>query len=141
MSDLEIKREILPGGSIRLSSGDCAFLYKRPRSGVLHVTISGHDTGQFGTSTLDEINGAINREGVLELFIDAREAFGAAVSVSDDWTKFFALNREKLSRVHVLVGSKVVQLTGAIAQHLSRTGNLIQIYSDAELFDGKLNSN
>jgi hypothetical protein len=108
---------------------------------VLHVTISGHDTGQFGTSTLDEIYAAINREGVIELFVDAREAFGAAVSVSDEWTRFFAQNRDKLSRVHVLVGSKVVHLTVAIAQHLSRTGNLIQIYSDPEIFDNKLNTN
>src|SRR5688572_23220648 len=49
----EIKREILPGGDVRLSSGDCTFLYQRPRSGVLLVTISGHDSGQFGTTTLD----------------------------------------------------------------------------------------
>jgi hypothetical protein len=141
MSLPEIKREILPGGDIRLSSGDCAFLYQRPRAGVLLITISGHDAGQFGTSTLDEIHAAINREGILELFVDAREAPGAAVSVSDDWTRFFSLNREKLSRVHVLVGgSKVMQLTVAIARHLSRTGNLIQIYSDAEIFNGKLNN-
>ena len=78
-----IKREIIPGGSILLSSGDCTFLYQRPRPGVLQIMISGHDTGQFGTSTLDEILTAINRVGKLELFIDAREAFGAAVSVSD----------------------------------------------------------
>jgi hypothetical protein len=136
----EIKREILPGGDIRLSSGDCTFVYQRPRPGVLLVTISGYDAGQFGTSTLDEIHAAINREGILKLFVDAREARGAAVGVSDDWTRFFSLNREKLSRVHVLVGgSKVLQLTVAIAQHLSRTGNLIQIYSDADSFNDKLN--
>jgi hypothetical protein len=139
MNALEIKREILPGGDIKLSSGDCTFVYHRPRPGVLHVTISGNDTGQFGTSTLDEVRAAINREGAIELFVDAREAFGAAVSVSDEWTRFFSLNKENLSRVHVLVGSKVVRLTVAIAQHLSRTGNLIQIYSDPDLFNGKLN--
>lgn len=139
MNALEIKREILPGGSIKLSSGDCTFVYQRPRSGVLLVTISGNDTGQFGTTTLDEVRAAISRDGAIELFVDAREAFGAAVSVSDEWTRFFSLNKEKLSRVHVLVGSKVVYLTVAIAQHLSRTGNLIQIYSDPDLFTGKLN--
>jgi hypothetical protein len=138
----EIKREILPGGDVRLSSGDCAFLYRRPRPNVLHVTISGYDNGQFGTSTLDEIQTAISREGSLELFVDAREAVGATVSVSEDWTRFFAVNQEKLKRVHVIIGaSKVLQLTVSIAQHLSRTGNLIQIYSDAETFNGKLNSN
>jgi hypothetical protein len=140
MNSSEITREILPGGSIRLSSGDCTFLYRRTRPGVLCVTISGYDAGQFGTATLDEILTAINREGKLELFVDARDATGTATGVSDDWTRFFSANREKLSRVHVLIGeSKVLQLTVAIAQHLSRTGNLIQIYSDPEIFNGKLN--
>ena len=140
MNVSEIKREILPGGDIRLSSGNCTFLYPRPRPGVLRVTISGHDSGQFGASTLDEILAAINREGKIELFVDAREASGAATNVSDEWTRFFSLNREKLSRVHILVGgSKVLQLTISIAQHLSRTGNLIQIYSDPEIFNRKLN--
>jgi hypothetical protein len=136
----EIKREILPGGDIRLSSGNCTFLYQRRRPSVLQVTISGYDAGQFGTATLDEILTAINREGKIELFVDARDATGTATGVSDDWTRFFSANREKLSRVHVLIGeSKVLQLTVAIAQHLSRTGNLIQIYSDPEIFGSKLN--
>jgi hypothetical protein len=124
-----------------LSSGDCAFLYRRVRSGVLLVTISGYDAGQFGTATLDEILTAIAREGKIELFVDARRATGAGVGVSEDWTRFFSTSREKLARVHVLVGeSKVLQLTIAIAQHLSRTGNLIQIYSNAENFSSKLNN-
>jgi hypothetical protein len=104
----------------------------------LLVTITGNDTGQFGTRTLDEIRLELLRNRPLELFVDAREAVGAAVSVSDEWTRFFALNREHLKRVSVLVGSKVVYLTVAIAQHLSRTGNLIQIYSDPEIFEARL---
>jgi hypothetical protein len=140
MSNPEIKREILPGGDVRLSSDECTFFYQRVCPGVVRVTISGYDAGQFGTATLDEILTAINREGSLELFVDAREASGVSPRVSDDWTRFFSTNREKLARVHVLVGgSKVVHLTVAIAQHLSRTGNLIQIYSDPEGFESKLN--
>ncbi len=105
------------------------------------MTITGNDTGQFGTSTLDEIVMAIQRERPLELFVDARGAVGAAVSVSDDWTRFFSSNRASLSRVHILAGSKSVYLTVltvAVAQHLSRTGNLIQIYSDPELFQQRM---
>jgi hypothetical protein len=138
MSSERVKREVLGPNKVGLSSGDCSFIYERLRPGALLVTISGHDLGQFGTDTLDEIRAEINRERVVELFVDAREAFGAAVSVSDEWTRFFSLNRENLSRVHVLVGSKAVYLTVAIAQHLSRTGNLIQIYSDPEIFAQKI---
>jgi hypothetical protein len=58
--------------------------------------------------------------------------------VSDDWTRFFSTHRPSLSRAHVLVGSKVAYLTVAMAQHLSRTGNLLQICSDPEIFDARL---
>ena len=136
MPATEVKKEIF-GDGVRLSAGNCTFTFRRPRPGVLHVVIIGMDSGQFGTTTLDEFRAEIARHRPVELYIDAREATGAAVSVSDEWTKFFASHRADLSRVHVLVGSKVVQLTVAIAQHLSRTGNLIQIYSDPELFDSR----
>jgi hypothetical protein len=57
--------------------------------------------------------------------------------VSREWTRFFSLNQKDLNRVSVLVSDKSVQLTVAIAQHLSQTGKLIQIYTDAELFEAK----
>lgn len=136
MPGSEVKKEILSTG-VKLSAGDCTFVYQRLRPGVLSIVISGNDTGQFGTTTLDEIRSEIGRNRPVELFVDAREALGPAVSVSDEWTRFFSTHRADLSRVHVLVGSKVVYLTVAIAQHLSRTGNLIQIYSDPALFAAK----
>lgn len=138
MTQPKIERETLQDGRVKLSAGDCSFVFARPKPGVLRVTISGYDTGQFGTSSLDEIRDELQRHQPLELFVDAREAFGATVSVSDEWTRFFMANRERLRRVSVLVGSKALYLTVAIAQHLSRTGSLIQIYSDAELFDARI---
>ena len=135
-----IARELLPGGAVRLSCGDATFAFVRPHPGRLLVTINGMDKGQFGASTLDEITAALDREGSLELFIDARDAVGATVSVSDEWTRFFSVQRARLRRVHVLAGSKAVKLTVSIAQHLSRTGDLIQIYSDPQIFEGRLHS-
>jgi len=131
-----VTRTIAETGELQLSADGCTFVYRPLRPGALLVTITGHDTGQFGSSTLDEIRLELLRNRPLELFVDAREALGPAVSVSREWTRFFVLNRDQLRRVNVLVGSKVVELTIAIAQHLSRTGNLIQIYSDAEAFAG-----
>ena len=133
-------REALADGTVVLSADGCVFSYRRPAPRALLVAIAGHDRGQFGTATLDEISLALQRERPLELFIDAREAVGAAVSVSDDWTRYFATNRSDFRRVHVLAGSRVVQLTVAIAQHLSRTGELIQIYSDPQIFESCLAS-
>jgi hypothetical protein len=133
-----VTRELLPGGVVRLSSEQATFEFSRPSPGRLLVTIRGIDKGQFGPSTLDEITAALHRESSVELFIDAREAVGASVSVSDEWTRFFSVQRTRLRRVHVLAGSKAVKLTVAIAQHLSRTGDLIQIYSDPQIFDARL---
>jgi hypothetical protein len=72
------------------------------------------------------------------LFVDAEAAVAAMVEVSKEWTHFFSTNREKLKRVSVLVGSRTIELTVAIAQHLSQTGNLIQIYTDRALFEERL---
>ena len=84
---------------------------------------------------------ALLRERPLELFVDASAASMPAVDVSRDWTHFFSANREHLTRVSILVSSKSVELTIAIAQHLSQTGRLIQIYSDADLYAARLGGN
>ena len=88
------------------------------------------EIGSDGTVTLKDV-----APRVLELFVDATRASMPAVNVSREWTRFFALNQKDLKRVSVLVGSKSVELTIAIAQHLSQTGKLIQIYSDEEIFE------
>ena len=129
-----IERTTLPDGRWQLAADKAAFVYERLRPGVLLMTISGFDNGQFGTASLDEIRLEMLRQRPVELFVDAQQAIAVSVSVSKEWTQFFALNREQLTRVSVLVGSKAIELTVAIAQHLSQTGNLIQIYSDVELF-------
>ena len=140
MAESTISRELLPGGVVRLSAMGASFEFRRLRPGALLVTIAGVDNGQFGLATLDEITAALNREGSLELFVDARDAAGAAVSVSDEWTRFFTVQRPRLRHVHVLAGSRAIKLTVAIAQHLSRTGDLIQIYSDPQIFESRLAS-
>jgi len=127
----------IEGKTIRLTAGDCTFTYFSPKPGILHLTITGYDTGQFGTATLDEIRAEIARERPLTLFVDARSAIGPVVKVSDEWSRFFTLNRANLSAVHILVDSKAVYLSVAIAQHRSETGNLIQIYSNPENFEAQ----
>jgi hypothetical protein len=138
MTQREFKREILTDGSVRIASGDSAFEFSRPRTDVLVVAITGYDKGQCGTAPLAEIDSVLRLVGTLQLFVDARSAVGATVRVSEDWTKFISRRKDELDRVHVLAGSKMVELTVAIARHLSRTGNLIQIYSDPAIFEVQL---
>jgi hypothetical protein len=132
-----VTREMRADGTVALKAGKCVFEFTRPAPGTLEVRIEGTDKGQFGTAALDEIALAIVRERPIELFVDASKASMPAVAVSQEWTRFFSLNRKDLKRVSVLVSSKSVELTVAIAQHLSRTGNLIQIYSDPSLFEAR----
>jgi len=126
---------MLPGHRTRLTAGGGSFEFAPLRDNVLQVTIAGEDLGQFGYAALDEIGLALLRKPPLELFIDAEHVTSISVEVSRQWAQFFATNRRQLKRVSVLTGSKLVNLTVAIAQHLSQTGNLIQIYSDRTLFD------
>ncbi|MES3026000.1 MAG: hypothetical protein V4857_30840 [Pseudomonadota bacterium] len=136
--EIELTKQVAADGSLRLASGNGQFTFRRLCPGALLVTITGNDTGQFGTAALDEIRLEILRHGALELLIDAEMAQLVAPEVSQEWTRFFSASREQLKRVSVLTGSKLINLTVAIAQHLSYTGKLIQIYSDRELFDAAL---
>ena len=138
MSEPKFSRSALPDGSVRLATQQGSFTFSRPRPGVLFVTISGHDTGDFGSATLDEITQALNRERPLTLFVDTREAISVTPIVRTDWTRFFSSNRANLTAVHVLTRSKAVHLSVAVAQHFSDTGNLIRLYSKPEVFEAKL---
>jgi hypothetical protein len=137
MTDATVTREIKGDGSVVVRDARCTFTFRRIGRGVMELSIAGIDNGQLGTAPLDELSMALVRERPLELFVDATEASMPAVSVSREWTRFFALNQKDLKRVSVLVSSKSVELTIAIAKHLSETGKLIQIYSDQQLYESR----
>ncbi|HYE98365.1 MAG TPA: hypothetical protein VEJ18_05605 [Planctomycetota bacterium] len=131
---------ILGDGSARLSDGGCTFTFERPRPGVLVVRIAGTDKGLLGTAPIDHVRQEIGRFGQLDLFIDARDAGVASLDVSDAWTAFFHANAGGLRRVSILAVSQFVHLTVSVAKLFSRTGELIQIYSDAALFEAALDA-
>lgn len=112
----------------------CAFTFERVRPGVLLVVISGYDSGELGTAPLDELTSEVERSAPLELFIDASDARGAAWEVSRQWTHWFRAHQHRLLHVHILVRSRYLHQTVLVAKELSRTANLLTIYSDAERF-------
>lgn len=124
--------------TVRLSADRCTFTFERLGPGVLLVAISGYDKGGFGTAVLDEFTGEMRRFASLELFIDASEAQGATWNVSQQWTSWFRAHRDHLARVSILVRSKYLRQTIAVAKELSRTGDLIAIYSDPDRFEAAL---
>ena len=137
-----IDREVLADGSVKLSAGDCVFRYRRLRPGIIVVRISGDDVGQFGTATMDELATEFDRfQAPIELFIDATEALGPVTKVMEAWAAWFEIHHKRLKHVDILIPpeAKVLQLTVAIARHLSRTGDLISIHLDAENFNSAVN--
>lgn len=126
-------RETLPDGSTRLSKGGCSFTYTLVAPRALRVDIRGRDTGQFGPAPLEEIRLHLGGPP-LELFVDAREADGPTSEVSEAWTRFLNKEAPHLKRVSILAVSKFVHLTVSVAKLFSRTGDLVQVYSEPELF-------
>jgi hypothetical protein len=49
--------------------------------------------------------------GPFTLFIDARRTQGASVDVSNVWAQWLRSHRDQLFRVHMLTGSKFIQMT------------------------------
>ena len=134
MAAVGITRSLHSQGRWELRAGGASFVYERAAPGVLLLTVTGIDRGQFGSEPLREISAEIDRQGSLHLFVNAKAAVAVWPHVSREWTQFFWRERARLRRVSVLVGSRAIGLTIEIAQHLARTGNLVQIYSDEELF-------
>lgn len=110
------------------------FTFERVHPGVMLVSIAGYDKGDFDTAPLDEIVAEMQRYAPLELFIDASRARGVAWKVSQQWTSWFRTHWDRLSRVNILVRSKYVKQTILVAKELSRTKNLLCLYSDVERF-------
>ncbi|HVX93278.1 MAG TPA: hypothetical protein VHK47_00105 [Polyangia bacterium] len=50
-----MNRTATTAGKVQMEAEKCVFSYERLRPGALLVTITGHDNGQFGSATLDEI--------------------------------------------------------------------------------------
>lgn len=128
-----LKRETTSDGAVRLEAGRCVFRYRLLAPRVLKVDIQGRDRGQFGPAVFEEIRFHMGGEP-LELFVDASRAEGPTQEVSEAWTRF--LNREAphLKRVSILAVSNFVHLTVSVAKLFSRTGELVQVYSDSDLF-------
>lgn len=130
-----IEREILPDGGVRLSSGSCTYIFTRFRQDALLMTVTGNDAGEFGTAVVDEVQRAFCPQRPLALYIDIKDAVGAAPNVTELWIGFLLKHAQHLSNIDVLVLSRVLELTVAVVKHFSRSGNLIRIHSDPQLFD------
>jgi len=130
-----MERETLPDGSLRLREGGCTHTFTLLRPGVMLVRITGYDRGELGVAAFEPIDAELSDKLPLALLVDVSKAEGATRPVSDAWTEWFRTRRPHLKEVHILVASKFLDFIVNVAKHFSRTGELIQVHSDARRFE------
>ncbi|MDB4954372.1 MAG: hypothetical protein JWO36_1941 [Myxococcales bacterium] len=109
----------------------------RPLSHVVVLTITGRDAGEHGDGPLQALDDEIRR-GPFSLFIDARRTQGASVDVSNVWAQWLRARRDQLIRIHMLTGSRFVQLTADFVRRFAELGDAMLVYTDGAAFDEAL---
>ena len=112
---------------------------ERAAATVVVVKISGHDAGELGDEPFRRLDQLLG-EGSFALFIDARGTKGASIEVSNLWARWLRKHRDDLIRIHMLTGSRFVQLTADFVRRFAELGDAMLIYTDPEIFDETLES-
>jgi hypothetical protein len=109
----------------------------RPAPHVVVVTITGRDAGEHGGGPLRALDDELKR-GSFTLFVDARKTQGASVDVSNVWAQWLRSHRDELWRIHMLTGSRFIQLTADFVRRFAELGDAMRIYTDGAAFDEEL---
>jgi hypothetical protein len=109
----------------------------RPSREVVLVTITGRDAGEHGDGPMRALDELLV-DGPYALFIDARRTTGASIDVSNVWARWLRANRDRLHRIHMLTGSRFVQLTADFVRRFAELGDAMLVYTDGAAFDDAL---
>lgn len=109
----------------------------RPAGHVVVLVIEGRDAGEHGDGPLRALDEELER-GPFALFIDARKTLGASVDVSNVWAQWLRSRRDRLDQIHMLTGSKFVQLTADFVRRFAELGDAMRVYTDGAAFDAAL---
>jgi hypothetical protein len=109
----------------------------RPVPHVVILTITGRDAGEHGAGPMKALEDEL-RTAPYALFIDARKTLGASIDVSNIWAQWLRAHRDQLERIHMLTGSKFVQLTADFVRRFAELGDAMLIYTDGAAFDEAL---
>jgi len=109
----------------------------RPAQHVVVLTIAGRDAGEHGDAPLRALDEELRR-GPYSLFVDARATQGASIDVSNVWAQWLRAHRDHLHQIHMLTGSRFVQLTADFVRRFAELGDAMRIYTDGASFDEAL---
>jgi hypothetical protein len=113
------------------------FTIDRPVPHVVVVSIKGRDAGEHGDGPLRALDEELVA-GTFALFIDARATSGASVDVSNIWAQWLRSRRDHLDQIHMLTGTKFVQLTADFVRRFAELGDTMRVYTDGAAFDEAL---
>lgn len=123
---------------IRYDGVHCTLSIRQPARSVIILTISGSDTGEFGDAPMHSLNEWIADGVPLDLFVDAREVRGASIEVSGEWAQWMGMHRSDLRSVHMLPGSRLVQVTADFVRRFANLEGIMKVYTEAAEFDRAL---
>lgn len=125
-------------GEAFFESDHCSLTIRRPAPRVVLVSFVGNDVGQFGDEPFQVLASHIERDGAVELFIDARGGVAASMDVSGEWARWLASHKRHLRHVSMLTGSRFIQLSASFVRKFADMGELMRLYTEPAAFEGAL---
>ncbi len=110
----------------------------RPAPGVAVIVLSGSDVGEFADFPMRELDKDLEQFGSIELFIDARAVRAASIHVSSDWAVWMNAHRLQLRQIHMLTGSRYVQMTADFVRRFVGLIDHMKLFTDAAAFEETL---
>jgi hypothetical protein len=120
--------------AIYLEALHTAFTIARPSPQAVVVTITGCDIGELGAAPFRELERQLEAGFLPEIFIDARATRGASVEVSAAWAVWLMRHKQRYRALHMLTGSRLVEVTAAFVRRFTGLGDQMRIYTDAAAF-------
>lgn len=123
---------------IRFSGSHCELSIEAPADGVVVLTISGRDVGEFGAQPMEQLASLLSSAAPVELYIDARDTKGASIDVSGAWARWLHQHRASFHHISMLTGSRFVEITADFVRNFAGLQGVMRIYLGAEAFDTAL---
>lgn len=125
-------------GTTHLEGVHCTLRIERPAAGVLVVTLTGTDVGEFGQRPFEALAPSMTLDEPVELFIDARAGRAASLDVTGAWAAWLHAQRDHLRRIHMLTATRFIQLSADLVRRTAGLEDRMRLYTDSVAFGDAL---
>lgn len=124
----------------RFETLNCTMTIEEPAPGVVLLVIEGTDIGELGDAPFEAMAPMFAGERRVELFVDARDARGPSIDVSNEWARWLGRHRHVLRHVSMLTANRFVQLTADFVRRFADLGEHMRIYTEPVAWEGALSN-